>query len=120
MQDYRNFPLYLTGDLWNLLQSRDHSISQLRKVEQLCGFLVTSLGLRHASETTQSVLVSVVARQMDPVQQSTLSFREDNFLTIKFAMIKFKAGRPNLRLVKKQTFRRQNLRLLEEKAEDKI
>ena len=49
-----------------------------------------------------------------------LSFREDNFLTIKFAMIKFKAGRPNLRLVKKQTFRRQNLRLLEEKAEDKI
>ena len=72
MQDYRNFPLYLTGDLWNLLQSRDHSISQLRKVEQLCGFLVTSLGLRHASETTQSVLVSVVARQMDPVQQSNV------------------------------------------------
>jgi hypothetical protein len=72
MQDYRNFPLYLTADLWNVLESTETTTSQLRKIELLCNYLVSSLGLRHASEPTQSVLVALVGRRMEALQQSAL------------------------------------------------
>ena len=65
MQDFRNFPLYLTGELWNLVEGSDTTVSQLRKVEMLCTYLVNSLGLRHASEPTQSAMVAVICRRMD-------------------------------------------------------
>ena len=39
MQDFRNFPLYLTGELWNLMEGTDTTVSQLRKVERLCTYL---------------------------------------------------------------------------------
>ena len=72
MQDYRNFPLYLTADLWNVLESTETTTSQLRKIELLCNYLVSSLGLRHASEPTQSVLVALVGRRMEALQQSAM------------------------------------------------
>ena len=72
VQDYRNFPLYLTADLWNVLESTETTTSQLRKIELLCNYLVSSLGLRHASEPTQSVLVALVGRRMEALQQSAL------------------------------------------------
>ena len=72
MQDYRNFPLYLTADLWNTLESTETTTSQLRKIELLCNYLVSSLGRRHASEPTQSVLVALVGRRMEALQQSAL------------------------------------------------
>ena len=72
MQDFRNFPLYLTGELWNLVEGSDTTVSQLRKVEMLCTYLVNSLGLRHASEPTQSVMVAVICRRMDAAQQNAL------------------------------------------------
>ena len=48
MQDFRNFPLYLTGELWNLMEGTDTTVSQLRKVERLCTYLVNCLDCRLA------------------------------------------------------------------------
>jgi hypothetical protein len=72
MQDFRNFPLYLTAQLWDQLESSTATVSQLRKVELLCNYLVQSLGMRHASEPTQSVIVALIGRRMDVAQQSAL------------------------------------------------
>ena len=72
MQDFRNFPLYLTAQLWEQLESSTATVSQLRKVELLCNYLVQSLGMRHASEPTQSVIVALIGRRMDAAQQSAL------------------------------------------------
>ena len=72
MQDFRNFPLHMTGELWNLVEGTDTTVSQLRKIEMLCTYLVNSLGLRHASEPTQSVMVALVCRRTDAAQQSAL------------------------------------------------
>ena len=72
MQYFRNFPLYMTGELWNLVEGADTTVSQLRKIEMLCTYLVNSLGLRHASEPTQSVMVALVCRRTDAAQQSAL------------------------------------------------
>ena len=72
MQDFRNFPLYLTAQLWDQLQSTSATLSHLRKAELLCTYLVQSLGLRHASEPTQSVIVSLLGGSMQVGQQSAL------------------------------------------------
>ena len=72
MQDFRNFPLYLTAQLWDQLQSTSATLSHLRKAELLCTYLVQSLGLRHASEPTQSVIVSLLGGSMQVGQQSVL------------------------------------------------
>eukprot|EP00435_Cladocopium_sp_Y103_P021328 s1875_g5.t1 len=72
MQDYRNFLLYLTAPLWNMLEGGDATVSQLRKIEVVCTHLVNQLGLRHASEPTQSVLVALFGRRLDALQQSAL------------------------------------------------
>ena len=72
MQDFRNFPLYLTAELWDQLQSTSSTLSHLRKAELLCTYLVQSLGLRHASEPTQSVIVSLLGGSMQVGQQSAL------------------------------------------------
>ena len=43
MQYFRNFPLYMTGELWNLVEGADTTVSQLRKIEMLRTYLVNSL-----------------------------------------------------------------------------
>ena len=88
MQDFRNFPLHMTGELWNLVEGTDTTVSQLRKIEMLCTYLVNSLGLRHASEPTQSVMVALVCRRADAAQQSAL------LQTMK-AVLKTTTTRPN-------------------------
>lgn len=72
MQDFRNFPLYLTARLWEVLESSTATVTQLRKAELLCNYLVQSLGLRHASEPTQSVIVALIGRRMEVPQQTAL------------------------------------------------
>lgn len=72
MQDYKCFPLYLTEDLWHMLESTATTTSQLRKLERLSTYLVTSLGLRHPSEQTQAVLVALLGRRLDALQQTAL------------------------------------------------
>lgn len=58
MQDYRNFPLFLTEEVWRKLL--DDNTPQFRRLECLVTFLVVRLGLRHASELTQAVVASVI------------------------------------------------------------
>lgn len=58
MQDYRNFPLYLTEPVWRDVLDTSNS-SQFRRLEGLVRHLVFKLGLRHPSEITQAVVASV-------------------------------------------------------------
>lgn len=59
MQDYRNFPLYLTEPVWRDVLDTSNS-SQFRRLEGLVRHLVFKLGLRHPSEITQAVVASVI------------------------------------------------------------
>ena len=54
------------------MEGTDTTVSQLKKVETLCTYLVNSLGLRHASEPTQSVMLALVCKRMEAPQQSAL------------------------------------------------
>ena len=59
MQQWARFPLYLTQDVWNILQGS--SERQLRKVECVTSHLVT-LGLRNPSERTMATVAAVIAQ----------------------------------------------------------
>ena len=57
MQEWTRFPLYLSQSVWNTLASGD---SQLRKVDEICSYLI-GLGLRHASERTSATVAALVS-----------------------------------------------------------
>ena len=65
MQDWRNFPFFLTQEIWKHLEETP-GLPQKNRMERLSRFLVNVLGMRNPSEQTMAVMCALICRtEMD-------------------------------------------------------
>ena len=70
MQDWRNFPFFLTQEIWKYLEETP-GLPQMNRMERLSRFLVNVLGMRNPSEQTMAVMCALICRtEMEPSRLS--------------------------------------------------
>ena len=90
MQDWSCFVLYLSSDVWTILETTDGRYNQLSKVDRVADWLCCELGLRNPSELTLATVAALIS-MYDPAGEQLRQSPEQQLALLQTVRSRFRA-----------------------------